>query len=65
MTETLLAAVVLVVSLTATYFCCIRPMRREACCSSNDADEMRRLRREVTSLRSQAAPDYAGKPTGQ
>ncbi len=65
MTETLLAAGVLVVSLTATYVCCVRPLRREPCCSSNDATEMRRLRRELASLRRQAASDYAGKPTGQ
>jgi hypothetical protein len=64
MTETLLAAGVLVASLTATYFCCLRPMRREPRGNSNDADEMRRLRREVASLRG-AARDYVGKPTGQ
>lgn len=55
MTETLLAAGVLVASLSVTYFCCLRPMRRDPCCRSTDTNEMRRLRREVASLRRQAA----------
>jgi hypothetical protein len=64
MTETLIAAGVLVTSLTATYFCCLRPMRRETCCSSNATKELRDLRREAATLR-HATPDYSGKPTGQ
>lgn len=65
MTEAMLAFGVLVASLTVTYLCCLRPMRREACCSSSATNELRALRREVASLRRRAARDYAGKPTGQ
>lgn len=65
MTETLFAAGVLAASLTATYLCCLRPMRRrETCCRSDDTNEMRELRREVAMLRRGRA-DYSGKRTGQ
>ncbi len=57
--ETVVAAAVLIASVALTYVCCLRPMRRgtDCCASRPDPDEVRRLRREVASLRNQAGED--------
>ncbi len=69
MTELVLAAAVLLASLTLTYLFCLRPMRRSHCAMSPGAGhgrnlgqtpdrdaEIARLRQEVSALRDAHAP---------
>lgn len=71
MTGTLTALIVLLLALTATYFFCVRPMRKgncamgqlasgagTACQDRATTEEVARLRAEITTLRTQSArPD--------
>lgn len=69
MTGTVTALVVLLLSLAATYFFCIRPMRKGGCAMGQMAsgtgsacqdrattEEVARLKTEITALRTQSAP---------
>jgi len=62
-TDTALAVAVLLAAVALTYMCCLRPLRRgRRCCSEErDAEEIRGLRREIASLRDEAAKGEVGK----